>query len=81
VLLVLCRYLASYPPDVLGVFVIDSSTGSIVVVGSVDFERQSTYTFTVTATDNGGLSCATVLIIFVDNVDEPPFVLETPFVR
>lgn len=40
-------YLASYPPDVLGVFVIDSSTGAIVVVGSVDFERQKTYSFTV----------------------------------
>jgi hypothetical protein len=37
--------------------------------------------FQVSATDNGGLSCVTSLVIIVQDVDEFPFVLERPFVR
>jgi hypothetical protein len=40
-------YISSYPTDVLGVFVVDGVTGEIIVVGSIDYERKQSYTFTV----------------------------------
>jgi hypothetical protein len=58
------------------------SNGTIVVNGSVDFERMRRYTFNVTVTDSGGvarnasnlLSRTTEFVIIVQDVNEPPTV-------
>jgi hypothetical protein len=58
------------------------ANGSLIVNGSVDFERMRRYTFNVTVTDSGGvarnaanrLNRTTEFVIIVQDVNEPPTV-------
>ena len=58
--------------DGVGLFDIDTSTGSFSVTGSLDFETQSTYTLQVMAIDNGqpSLTATTQIMINVINVND-----------
>jgi hypothetical protein len=40
-------YVAAYPPEALGVFIVDNANGTIVITGPVDYERKTSYTMTV----------------------------------
>ncbi len=67
------------------VFVIDTESGVISVVGSIDFESINVYQFTVTATDTGPLterltSTTNVTITILDVNDNSPFFLETAYI-
>jgi hypothetical protein len=55
----------------LGAFAIDPDQGQITVAdGSrIDFERETSHTLTVTATDSGGLSDAVDVLVLVRNSD------------
>ena len=55
-------------------FGIIESTGQLQTKADLDFEIKSTYTVTVTATDQGHLSDMTTVIVTVANVDETPTV-------
>jgi len=57
-----------------GVFEIDALTGAITVAdaSSLDFETVSSYTLTVTATDNGELADTATITVNVTNVNEAP---------
>lgn len=56
-----------------GLFAI-SADGDVSLQGSLDFERDSTYTLNITAEDNGlpSLSTDVVLKVFVTDVNEQP---------
>jgi len=65
-----------------GPFGINSSTGEILVAGTLDYETPPTsFTFTVTAWDNGSppLSASTDVTINVTNVNEKPVFNGTPY--
>ena len=55
-------------------FGIIESTGQLQTNNALDFEEKTTYTVTVTATDQGSLSNITTVTITVTNVDETPVV-------
>ena len=55
-------------------FGIIESTGQLQTKANLDFEIKSTYTVTVTATDQGSLSDITTVTVTVANVDETPVV-------
>ena len=57
-----------------GHFAIDSNSGQLQTSGALDYENQSSYAVTVTATDGGGgLSASIAVTIKVDDVaDTPP---------
>ena len=55
-------------------FGIIESTGQLQTKNALDFEIKSTYTVTVTATDQGSLSDITTVTVTVANVDETPVV-------
>ena len=55
-------------------FGIIESTGQLQTKNALDFEIKSTYTVTVTATDQGSLSDITTVTVTVTNVDETPMV-------
>jgi hypothetical protein len=40
-------YIASYPTDVIGMFIVETSTGAIVITGAIDFERTTQYSLSV----------------------------------
>ena len=40
-------YVAAYPPEALGLFLIDSMNGTIVITGPIDFERKQSYSLQV----------------------------------
>ena len=40
-------YVANYPPEALGIFIVDSTNGTIVIIGAVDYERRTSYTLQV----------------------------------
>jgi hypothetical protein len=55
---------------------IDGATGAVTLAGSPDFETQSTYDFTVVATDAAGNSSEQALTLNINDLDEiPPEVL------
>jgi VCBS repeat-containing protein len=52
---------------------IDNNTGAVTLKASADFETKPTYSFTVTATDKGGLSSAAQAVtVSVNDVNEAP---------
>ena len=51
-------------------FDIDPATGQIMTKAALDYEAQSTYSVTVTASDSGGLSASIDVTITVTDVDE-----------
>ncbi|MBV2263517.1 MAG: cadherin domain-containing protein, partial [Thauera sp.] len=57
-------------------FAIDPASGAVRLLAAADFETKSSYTFTVVATDAGGLSAERDVTLTVSNVDElrPEFV-------
>ena len=55
-----------------GHFAIDSATGQLQTQGTLDYEGQSSYAVTVTATDGGGLSASIAVAISVTNINEAP---------
>ena len=56
-----------------GHFAIDSATGQLQTQGALDYEGQSSYSVTVTATDGGGLAASIgVTITVTDVADTPP---------
>ncbi len=57
-----------------GTFVINSGSGEISLAAAVDFETNSAYALTVTATDNGGLSDSAAVNITVLDVNEAPVI-------
>lgn len=64
--------------DMRKVFHIDPSTGALLLVTSLDYEKRSSYIFHVKATDGGGLISPTVATVnvSVENVNmKKPFVL------
>ena len=40
-------YVATYPPEALGIFIVDNANGTVVITGPVDYERKTSYTMTV----------------------------------
>jgi VCBS repeat-containing protein len=57
---------------------IDTLTGVVTLLGSANFEVKSSYTFTVVATDNGGLTDEKSVTVNVTDVNEAPLVTSTP---
>ncbi len=55
-----------------GHFAIDASSGQLQTKGALDYEGQSSYAVTVTATDGDGLSDSIPVTINVTNVNEAP---------
>ncbi len=55
-----------------GHFAINSATGQLQTNGPLDYESQSSYAVTVTASDGGGLSASIAVAINVTNVNEAP---------
>ncbi|MFC4992456.1 cadherin domain-containing protein [Rubritalea tangerina] len=55
-----------------GAFAINSSNGEITTSGSLDYETQSQYVLTVSATDGGGLSDSATVTVDITNVNEQP---------
>ncbi len=56
-----------------GHFAVDSKTGQLQTKGALDYENQSSYAVTVTASDSGGLTASIAVTINVDDVaDTPP---------
>ena len=56
-----------------GHFAVDSKTGQLQTSGALDYESQSSYLVTVTASDSGGLTASIAVTITVDDVaDTPP---------
>ena len=51
-----------------GNFAIDSNTGQLQTKGALDYENQSSYAVTVTATDGGGLAASIAVTVTVDDV-------------
>ena len=47
-----------------------SSSGVLTFVAAPDYETKSSYSFTVTATDAGGISSATTVTFSITNLDE-----------
>lgn len=65
--------LAQNPEVILQMFQIDSETGEVQLRGSLDFEAIETYDIDIQATDGGGLSAhSKVLVEVVDVNDDPP---------
>ncbi|XP_060542589.1 protocadherin gamma-A6-like isoform X10 [Pantherophis guttatus] len=52
------------------IFMINSTSGEIILVGSLDFETSSTYEFEVQAMDGGGLSDRTKVVILVTDLND-----------
>ena len=50
--------------------VVNASTGVVTLTADPDYETQSSYSFTVTATDEAGTSNATTVTFSITNVDE-----------
>ena len=61
------------------------SNGALVVVGDLDYERTTRYTFQITVSDSPGpgmsamLASAMVTITILDRNDNPPVFLNTPY--
>ena len=57
-----------------GLFVIDTTNGDVTLLGTLDFESQSSYTLTIKAKDNGSLSneATVTLKITVIDINEQP---------
>uniref|UniRef100_A0A4Y8UFA5 Cadherin repeat domain-containing protein n=1 Tax=Gammaproteobacteria bacterium LSUCC0057 TaxID=2559237 RepID=A0A4Y8UFA5_9GAMM len=53
-------------------FAIDATTGIVTVVGAIDFESTPSLTFTIIATDSGGLTDSQAVTVTVTDVDEAP---------
>jgi hypothetical protein len=51
---------------------INASTGAVTLNAPADYETKSSYTFTVIATDAGGLSAEQAVTVAVTNVNEAP---------
>ena len=51
-------------------FTIDSNSGQLQTKGALDYENQSSYAVTVTATDDGGLSASIAVTVKVDDVTD-----------
>jgi VCBS repeat-containing protein len=51
---------------------INATTGAVTLNASADYETKSSYTFTVMATDSGGLSAEQAVTVAVTNVNEAP---------
>lgn len=65
--------LAENPEAVLQTFLVDSQTGEVRLRGPLDFETIETYDIDIQATDGGGLSAhSKVLVEVVDVNDNPP---------
>ncbi|XP_069892079.1 protocadherin beta-1 [Dipodomys merriami] len=65
--------LAQNPEAILQTFQIDSQTGEVRLRGPLDFETTETYDIDIEATDGGGLSAhSKVLVEVVDVNDNPP---------
>ncbi|XP_003477270.1 protocadherin beta-1 [Cavia porcellus] len=68
--------LAQNPETILQTFQIDSQTGEVRLRGPLDFEAIETYDIDVQATDGGGLSAhSKVLVDVIDVNDNPPEVM------
>ncbi|XP_003900286.2 protocadherin beta-1 [Papio anubis] len=68
--------LAQNPEAILKTFQIDSQTGEVRLRGTLDFEDIETYDIDIQATDGGGLSAhSKVLVEVVDVNDNPPEVM------
>ncbi|XP_060630191.2 protocadherin gamma-A6-like isoform X6 [Anolis sagrei] len=52
------------------IFLLNSTTGEIVLIGNLDYEESSLYEFEVQATDGGGLSDRTKVVIFVVDLND-----------
>jgi hypothetical protein len=59
-----------------GSFFTVTSSGVVSLLASPNFESQSSFSFTVTVTDQGGLDASTVVTVEVTNVNEPPVLPE-----
>jgi VCBS repeat-containing protein len=53
---------------------INATTGEVTLNSSADFETKTSYTFTVIATDAGGLSAEKAVTVSVTNVNEAPVI-------
>ena len=60
-------------------FVLDSSTGAITLSRALDFESRSSYFLSVIVLDDNGGSAKTNLNVSVNDLNEPPNFLTTPY--
>ncbi|XP_037403054.1 protocadherin beta-16-like isoform X26 [Pygocentrus nattereri] len=61
--------------DLLGLFSLDPKTGNVVLSGSLDFEKETSYEFRIQAKDGSGLaSFAKIIIDVVDVNDNAPII-------
>ena len=60
--------------DGAGLFSVDNNASTLVLVGEVDYERQSVYTLSLVSTDSGvpQLSVSQNLTVHITDVNEPP---------
>ncbi len=67
--------------DPAAAFAIGSTSGQITVSdsGLLNFDTTPTFTLTVVVTDSGNLSDSAEYIINLENVDEPPVVIDSTF--
>ena len=56
---------------------IDENTGEVTLLSNPDFEAQSAYSFTVTATDDMGSTDQTILVNVLDRDDSAPTVISS----
>ncbi|XP_042319270.1 protocadherin gamma-A6-like isoform X18 [Sceloporus undulatus] len=62
------------------IFLLNSTTGEITLAGNLDYEESSLYEFEVQATDGGGLSDRTKVVIFVTDLNDNAPELTVTFV-
>ena len=60
-------------------FILDSSTGAITLARALDFESRSSYFLSVIVLDDNGGSAKTNLNVSVNDLNEPPNFLTTPY--
>ena len=56
----------------VGLLIIDPGTGAVTLKASANYEAKSSYSFTVEATDAGGLKAEKAVVVSVTNVNEAP---------
>ena len=62
-----------------GLFAIDASSGLITVAGVLDHEMSGLHSLSVTVTDTGSLSVASIVSVTVADVNEPPSINASSF--
>ncbi|WP_232105496.1 Calx-beta domain-containing protein [Gimesia panareensis] len=63
---------STVPSEVTSHFSINSQTGAITLIGELDYETQSSYSFQIKVSDPAGATDTATVTITVEDVEEPP---------